>query len=226
MEWLFGRRLTPQEMIKEHQRAINKAIRELEREKNRLQRSETKIIADIRKAAREGQMGAARIMAKDLVRTRKHVEKMYRMKTQLQAVSLRIQTIKSQATMAEAMRGVTRAMVRMNRTINLPSLQRIMVEFQKQSEIMDIKEETIGDTMDDMFEDEDDEEAATDDVVNQILDEIGINLGSELVSTPGESITTKNTTPNEKAKSAIPAAAESSADQELQNRLDNLRKLD
>lgn len=85
-------------------------------------------------------------MAKDLVRTRKYVEKMYKMKTQLQAVSLRIQTIKSQNAMAEAMKGVTRAMMRMNRAINLPSLQALMIEFQKQTEIMNIKEETIGET--------------------------------------------------------------------------------
>jgi len=224
MEWLFGRRLTPQEIIKEHQRTINKAIREIERERGRLQRSEGKTILDIKKAARDGQMGAAKIMAKDLVRTRKHVEKMYRMKTQLQAVSLRIQTIKSQAAMADAMRGVTKAMVRMNRTINLPSLQRIMIEFQKQSEIMDIKEETIGDTMDDMFEDEDDEEAATDDIVNQVLDEIGINLGSALVDAPeSKAVVTK---PAQEKRAVAAVTAEASADQELQNRLDNLRRQD
>eukprot|EP01123_Difflugia_compressa_P000095 TRINITY_DN1019_c0_g6_i1.p1 TRINITY_DN1019_c0_g6~~TRINITY_DN1019_c0_g6_i1.p1 ORF type:complete len:196 (+),score=48.25 TRINITY_DN1019_c0_g6_i1:67-588(+) len=172
-------------------------------------------------------MGAAKVMAKDLVRTRKHVEKMYRMKTQLQAVSLRIQTIKSQAAMMDAMRGVTRAMVRMNNTINLPALQQIMVEFQKQSEIMDIKEETIGDTMDDMF-DEEEEEAETSEIVNQVLDEIGISLGSELVDTPaGERVQVKSAT---QKRTATPAAAtatataEADADQELQARLDNLRK--
>uniref|UniRef100_A0A6B2LHH7 Charged multivesicular body protein 2a n=1 Tax=Arcella intermedia TaxID=1963864 RepID=A0A6B2LHH7_9EUKA len=220
MEWLFGRRLTPQEMLKENQRTISRAIREIERERNRLQRSEGKIIADIRKSARDGQMGAARVMAKDLVRTRKHVEKMYKMKTQLQAVSLRIQTIKSQAAMADAMRGVTRAMVRMNRTVNLPSLQNIMVEFQKQSEIMDIKEDMIGDTMDDMFDD-DEEEMETDEVVNQVLDEIGIKLGSEFSDTPEHNIKAKK-----EATERVPIAAEVTADQELQNRLDNLRRVD
>lgn len=34
---------------------------------------------------------ACRIMAKDLVRTRKYIQKFYAMKTQLQAVELRIQ---------------------------------------------------------------------------------------------------------------------------------------
>jgi len=48
-------------------------------------------------------------MAKDLVRTRRYVHKFYQMRTQLQAVSLRIQTLRSNQQMAEAMRGATRA---------------------------------------------------------------------------------------------------------------------
>ena len=47
-------------------------------------------------------------MAKDLVRTRANIQKFYRMRSQLQAVSLRIQTVKSTAAMANAMAGVTR----------------------------------------------------------------------------------------------------------------------
>jgi hypothetical protein len=47
-------------------------------------------------------------MAKDLVRTRRYVQKFYQMRTQLQAVSLRIQTLRSNQQMADAMRGATR----------------------------------------------------------------------------------------------------------------------
>lgn len=48
MEWLFGKRKTPQEMLKQNQRALNKAMRELDRENNRLEVQEKKIIADIK----------------------------------------------------------------------------------------------------------------------------------------------------------------------------------
>lgn len=51
---------------------------------------------------------ACKVMAKDLVRTRRHIHKFYQMKTQLQAVSLRIQTLRSNQQMAEAMKGATR----------------------------------------------------------------------------------------------------------------------
>jgi len=108
MEWLFGKRKTPQEILRENQRIINRAIREIEREKNKLQQSEKRVIVEIKKTAKQGQMSAVRIMAKDLVRNRKHVEKLVKMKTQLQTVSLRLQTLKSQAAMAEAMRSVTK----------------------------------------------------------------------------------------------------------------------
>lgn len=47
-------------------------------------------------------------MAKDLVRTRRYVSKFYTMKTQLQAISLRIQGMRSNQQMAEAMKGATR----------------------------------------------------------------------------------------------------------------------
>lgn len=50
-------------------------------------------------------------MAKDLVRTRRYVQKFYQMRTQLQAVGLRIQTLRSNQQMADAMRGATRVCV-------------------------------------------------------------------------------------------------------------------
>lgn len=45
--------------------------------------------------------GAVKIMAKDLVRTRNNVSRFYKMRTELQAVALRIQTVSSQNAMAE-----------------------------------------------------------------------------------------------------------------------------
>lgn len=150
-------------------------MRDLDRERSNLERQEGKLKADIKKMANAGQMDAAKIMAKDLVRTRaqararaeatahrrawgerrcarsagaaarvhsphpplRHarrprrvaprrasrrrrrlraqVRKFYKLRGHLQAVSLRLQTLQSNATMAQAMRGVTKAMAQMNR---------------------------------------------------------------------------------------------------------------
>lgn len=56
-------------------------------------------------------------MAKDLVRTRRYVKKFIMMKANIQAVSLKIQTLKSNNSMAMAMKGVTKAMATMNRQV-------------------------------------------------------------------------------------------------------------
>ena len=61
-----------------------------------------------------------KIMAKDLVRTRRYVKKFMLMKANIQAVSLKIQTLRSTAAMANAMKGVTKAMGQMNKQVSVP----------------------------------------------------------------------------------------------------------
>ncbi|KAG9288298.1 hypothetical protein G9A89_021329 [Geosiphon pyriformis] len=218
MEMLFGRRKTPAEMLRQHQRALQKAQRELDREKVKLEQQEKKLIIDIKKAAKANQMNATKIMAKDLVRTRRYASKFQAMKTQLQAVSLRIQTLRSNQQMAEAMKGATKAMKSMNRQMNLPAITKIMMEFEKESELMDMKEDMMNDAIDDTMEDEEDEEE-TDMIVNQVLDEIGITLDQSLVDAPS-SIERVNAT----ERIAQTVESESNNDAALQARLDNLRR--
>ncbi|KAK1152073.1 charged multivesicular body protein 2a [Acipenser oxyrinchus oxyrinchus] len=154
---LVWKRKTPEEMLRQNQR-LTRAMRDLDRERQRLEQQEKKIIADIKKMAKQGQMDAVKIMAKDLVRTRHYVKKFIMMRANIQAVSLKIQTLKSNNSMAQAMKGVTKAMGTMNRQLKLPQIQKIMMEFEKQSEIMDMKEEMMNDAIDDAMGDEDDEE--------------------------------------------------------------------
>ena len=80
-------------------------IRELDRERTQLERQEKKLVVDIKKMAKSGQMDAVKIMAKDLVRTRGFVKKFILMKANIQGIALKIQTLKSQAAMGTAMKG-------------------------------------------------------------------------------------------------------------------------
>merc|ERR1711902_446013 len=136
------------------------------------------------------------------------------MKANIQAVSLKIQTLKSQNSMAQAMKGVTKAMMMMNKQMKLQ-------EIEKQSEIMDMKEEMMNDVMDDAMGDEDDEEE-TDAIVTQVLDELGLQLGDQLsgVNAPSGSIATGAAG----GKVPVAAGAEADADADLAARLENLRR--
>jgi charged multivesicular body protein 2A len=48
--------VTPAERLRQHQRALTKAQRELDRERNKLEQQEKKLIVDIKKSAKAGQM--------------------------------------------------------------------------------------------------------------------------------------------------------------------------
>ena len=78
----------------------------MDRERTNLERQEKKLIGDIKKMAKSGQMEAVKIMAKDLVRTRNFVKKFILMRANIQAVSLKIQTLRSQSAMANALKGI------------------------------------------------------------------------------------------------------------------------
>ena len=91
LEWVFGKRITPAERLRKNQRLLDKAIRELDQTRVKLEKQEKTLIQQIKTSAKNGQMGACKIQAKDLVRTRRYIEKFFAMRSQLQKISLRLQ---------------------------------------------------------------------------------------------------------------------------------------
>ncbi|EXJ65912.1 uncharacterized protein A1O5_10888 [Cladophialophora psammophila CBS 110553] len=218
IEWAFGKRMTPAERLRKHQRALEKTQRELDRERVKLENQEKKLVADIKKSAKSGQIGACKIQAKDLVRTRRYIQKFYQMRTQLQAISLRIQqTVRSNEQMMQSMKGATMLLGSMNRQMNLPALQRIAMEFERENDIMDQRQEMMDDAIDDVTGLEDEEEG--EEVVNQVLDEIGVDLNNALGETPTG--IQKAAVPEGRVAQAIGGGGQ---DDDLQARLDSLRK--
>ena len=76
--------------------------------------------------------------------------------------------------MMQAMKGATMALGSMNRTMNLPSLQRIAMEFERENDIMEQRQEMMDDAIDDAMDMGLEEEG--DEVVEQVLEEIGVDL--------------------------------------------------
>ena len=57
----------------------------------------------------------------------------------------------------------------MNRGLNLPSIQRVMHEFERESATMDMKEEMMSDAIDDvMDDDEENEEEEGENILKQV----------------------------------------------------------
>jgi len=68
----------------------------------------------------------------------------------------------------------------MNRGLNLPAIQRIMNEFEKENAMMDMKEEMMSDAVDEAMDAEEDEEEEGDKILKEVLDEIGVDLSQQV----------------------------------------------
>ena len=126
--------------------------------------------------------------------------------------------MQSQQSMAKAMGSITLTMRTMNRQMNLPALQKMMVEFEKQSAMSEMKQEMVEDILDDVMGAEQEEEEA-EDMVNSVFDEIGISFAGDLAATPSSNLARGTAVSSGHEK--LPVAED---DADLQARLDNLRK--
>lgn len=67
--------------------------------------------------------------------------------------------------------------------MNLPQMQKIMREFERESAAMDMKDEMMGDAVDEAMDDDAEgvgEEEEGDAILKEVLDEIGVGLGQQV----------------------------------------------
>ncbi|KAJ5489112.1 DOA4-independent degradation protein 4 [Penicillium diatomitis] len=263
VEWAFGKRMTPAERLRKHQRALDRTQRELDRERTKLENQEKKLIQDIKKSAKNGQIGACKIQAKDLLYSEilpnadaitshlaknsgtSHVLNLPEAYVKKLTMDTR-QTVRSNEQMMQSMKGATMLLGSMNRQMNLPALQRITMEFERENEIMDERQEMMDDAIDEATGMEDDE-AEGEDIVKEVLDEIGVDLTqavrkpsvptllldiltvpSQLGETPSGEIQRESAS-NVRVAQAIGGGgggggAPDAGDDDLQARLDSLRR--
>lgn len=90
-----------------------------------------------------------------------------------------MQTVRSNEQMTQSMKGATTLLGSMNRQMNLPALQRIAMEFERENDIMDQRQDMMDDAIDDATGIEGDEEEG-EDIVKEVLDEIGVDLNQSV----------------------------------------------
>jgi len=211
-----------------------------------MESEQKKLITNIKKAAKANQQATAKVMVKDLVRSKNYVNRFIMMKTQLNAVGLKIQTMKSHEAMSSAMKGVTKCLVMMNKQVSMPELQKIMQDFVTENEKSELQQEIMDDTIDDAMAEEGSEEAENA-IYNQVMDELGLSFQSDVpealstelpqgqksavapMATPAGGPSNNNNNSNNSSDDAGagasgPAGAGDPAMSELESRLNNLRR--
>ena len=169
---------SPEEIAKENKRMLSRAIRTVEREQKKLQNQEVKLLKDIKALAQKNQHGPAKILSKDLVRTRNQVNQYYTMISQLKAIEMQLNTATINNNMVNALKGVNQVMGSVNETMDMAQIRQVMKEFAKESAKMEMQQEMMSDQMEMM--NPDDMEQQADEIYGQILSEVGMKLNSEI----------------------------------------------
>jgi len=179
----MGSSLSVADRTKQSRRRIDRAIIEMDMEAIHFNREKRNIENEIRSMVKKNQMGAARIMAKDLANTNAYISNFYKMRSSLIRLKLGMQTINTTYQLKNAIGDVTRSMKRMNSTMRVGTIVRLMNDFEAETEKMNMKSEIIEDVMEDVVlgPDVDDE---SEEIIDQVFAELGLDLGGRLESAP------------------------------------------
>lgn len=182
---------TTAEIISENRRMIGVQILSIERDIKNLKRAEGQKLFEVKQSAKTGNLDDAKLAARRLVQTRAQIKRLNITIDKMQGVSAQIQTMQSSNSIATAMHGCVRAIRRMNQHTNGPEMQRVILEFEKQTQMMELKDEMINDFLENEEENEEIEEES-DLLVNKVFDEIGIDLLTGMSNAPSTRFSNSN----------------------------------
>ncbi|XP_048584982.1 charged multivesicular body protein 3 isoform X2 [Nematostella vectensis] len=129
-----------------------------------------KVKRSIKDAAKRGDKDVCNILAKEIIQSRKAVNKMYSSKAQLNSVEMQMKNQLATLRMAGAMEKSTEVMSMMQKLVKLPEIRQTMMELSKEMMKAGIIEEMVEDTFEGM--EEDDMEEAAQEEVDKILFEV------------------------------------------------------
>jgi charged multivesicular body protein 2B len=164
--------------VRSNQRQIDRDIRDLDRQ-------EKLLLQEIKSRAKSPGVNPAtdkglKSQAKQLVQIRKQKEKLYETKAQLNSVGMQATAMATQASAISAVGAVTEALGNANKIMDAKKMNKTLLEFQRENERANMKEELMNDALAEAFDESDVEEEA-DMVTNLVLAELGVELDSKMV---------------------------------------------
>lgn len=146
--------------------------RRLTRSKRKLENQEKQTERKIKEAMRKGDMEAARMYAKDKVRSRKWARGYQSLVSKIDGLLFKLERADAMQSIAGEMRGVTNALMAANASLNLPEIDNLVGDMQYALDGIEDTSDVMEDSMDQIFE------ADTDEIeVDKLLQEYGTEIG-------------------------------------------------
>lgn len=217
---LFGKskKGDPKEKVQEWCKQIRKEGYNLDRQINSIKREENKAIRSLKESAKRGDRESSTLLAKEIINSRKAVNKLHTAKANLNSVQLQLKNQLATLKVSGALGQSAEVMKTMNALVKVPETQKAMMELSREMMKAGVIEEMLEDTMEGLSQEEDMEEAAQAEVDRVILE---ITTG-KLTEAPSA---VKDTLPDpEEEEIRDEAAADGEEElEEMTNRLEALK---
>ncbi|XP_061183998.1 charged multivesicular body protein 3-like [Saccostrea echinata] len=212
---LFGKekKENPKEMVNQWTHNLRKEGYNIDRQIRGIQREEEKVKRSLKESAKKGEKESCKILAKEIVRSRKAVNRLYTSKAHMNSVQMQMKNQLATLRIAGALEKSTEVMKSMQALIKIPEIQATMREMSKEMMKAGILEEMLEDTMETLDDDELEEEA--DSEVEKVLYEL---TAGELGKAPAA---VADTLPVPEPEGATAMSDEE--DEDLTSRLEALR---
>ncbi|TPP58480.1 Charged multivesicular body protein 3 [Fasciola gigantica] len=178
---LFGEKTDSREKIRKMISVVRRQKYRIQRDIDALQLQNKRVAADIKKRAKGGRIDEAKILARELVNSRKAVSRLCATGAHLDCL---ISELNCQATankLASATKSSTSVIKSVSALMKVPEMQKTMQDLSKEMMKMGIIGEMIDDTLDITLGDPDDADEAVSAEIDKILSEI---TASEIAKVP------------------------------------------
>ena len=169
---LFGKSKSadPKEQVQEWCKKIRKEGYNLDRQINAIKREELKVTKSLKEAAKRGDKDVCQILAKEVINSRKSVNKLYTAKANLNSVQNQMKGQLATLKVSGALAQSADVMKNMSALVKIPETQKTMMELSKEMMKAGIIEEMLEDTMEGLNDGEEMEEAAQEEINKIILE--------------------------------------------------------
>ena len=219
---LFGKSKQgdPKEKVQEWCKKIRKEGYNLDRQINSIKREENKAIRSLKESAKRGDRESSTLLAKEIINSRKAVNKLHTAKANLNSVQLQLKNQLATLKVSGALGQSAEVMKSMSALVKVPETQKAMMELSREMMKAGVIEEMLEDTMEGFTEEDDMEDAAQAEVDRIILE---ITTG-KLTEAPSAVKDTLPDPADEEEEIRDEAAAEGEEElEEMKSRLEALR---
>ncbi|KAK9940028.1 hypothetical protein M0R45_016705 [Rubus argutus] len=169
----------PQQQLRDWQRKLRQECRNIERQIRDIQREEKSVQKAIKDAAKRNDMGSAKSLAVEIVRSRKTVNRLHENKAQLNSISMHLGESVAIARTVGHLSKSAEVMKLVNNLMKAPEVAVTMQEFSKEMTKAGVIEEIVNDSLDTALDSEDIEDE-TEEEVDKVLTAIAGETAAQL----------------------------------------------